>query len=398
VSGDGPVYWDPFDQHITRDPYPIYRRMREETPIYYNDQHDFYALTRHAEIDASLTNWKTFSSARGPILEVIKAGIEIPPGTLIMEDPPIHDIHRALLSRVFTPRRVSSLEPQIREFCVRSLDRLVGLESFEVMSEFANEVPMRVIGMLLGIPEADQEAVREHVDAKLRTVPGQQMKVQEGALMDTALFSDYIHWRAEHPSDDLMTDLLNAEFDDENGVRRTLTHDEILTYVSVVAGAGNETTARLLGWMIGLLERHPDQRADLVADASLLAGAIEEALRFEPTGHAVARYVTTDVDFYGQTVPAGSAITFIVASANRDERHWGSDGETFNIRRPISQHLTFGIGSHYCLGAALARLEAKVAMEEFLSRFPTWDVDWEKASLSSTSTVRGWGTLPLSVS
>jgi cytochrome P450 len=397
VSDDGAVYWDPFDQHIARDPYPIYRRMRAEAPLYYNEQHDFYALSRHAEIDAALTNWRTFSSARGPIIELIKAGIEIPPGTLIMEDPPIHDIHRALLSRVFTPRRVSSLEPQIRAFCVRSLDRLVDLDSFEVMSEFANEVPMRVIGMLLGIPEADQVAVRERVDANLRTVPGQPMKVSAEALMDGSLFSEYIHWRAEHPADDLMTDLLNAEFEDENGVRRTLTHDEILTYVSVVAGAGNETTARLLGWMIGLLDKHPDQRADLVADASLLPGAIEEALRFEPTGHAVARYVTTDVEYYGQTVPAGSAITFIVASANRDELHW-EDGETFNIRRPIAQHLTFGIGSHYCLGAALARLEAKVAMEEFLSRFPTWDVDWEKAALSSTSTVRGWGTLPLSVS
>jgi cytochrome P450 len=396
VSDDGAVYWDPFDQHIARDPYPVYRRMRAEAPLYYNDQHDFYALTRHAEIDAALTNWRTFSSARGPILEVIKAGIEIPPGTLIMEDPPIHDIHRALLSRVFTPRRMLAIEPQIREFCIRSLDRLVGLESFEVMSEFANEVPMRVIGMLLGIPEADQEAVREHVDAKLRTVPGQQMKVSEGALMDTALFSDYIHWRAEHPSDDLMTDLLNAEFEDENGVRRTLTHDEILTYVSVVAGAGNETTARLIGWLMGLLDKHPEQRADLVADASLIPGAIEEALRFEPTGHAVARYVTTDVEYYGQTVPAGSAITFIVASANRDELHW-EDGETFNIHRPIAQHLTFGIGTHYCLGAALARLEARVALEELLTRFPTWEVDWEKASLSSTSTVRGWGTLPLSV-
>jgi cytochrome P450 len=396
VSGDGAVYWDPFDQHIARDPYPVYRRLRAEAPLYYNEQHDFYALSRHAEIDAALTNWRTFSSARGPILELIKAGIEIPPGTLIMEDPPVHEIHRALLSRVFTPRRVSSLEPQIRQFCVRSLDRLVGLDSFEVMSEYANEVPMRVIGMLLGIPEADQVAVRERVDANLRTVPGQPMQVTGEALMDGSLFSDYIHWRAEHPSDDLMTELLNAEFDDENGVHRTLTHEEILTYVSVVAGAGNETTARLLGWMIGLLEKYPDQRAELVADPSLLPGAIEETLRFEPTGHAVARYVTTDVEYYGRTVPAGSAITFIVASANRDEFRW-EDGETFNIHRPIAQHLTFGIGTHYCLGAALARLEAKVAMEEFLSRFPTWQVDWEKASLSSTSTVRGWGTLPLSI-
>jgi cytochrome P450 len=396
VSGDGAVYWDPFDRDIADDPYPIYQRLRAEAPLYYNEQHDFFALSRHADIDAALTNWRTFSSARGPIIEVIKANIEIPPGTLIMEDPPVHDIHRALLARVFTPRRISSIEPAIREYCVRSLDRLVGIESFEVMSEFANEVPMRVIGMLLGIPEADQEAIREHVDAKLRTVPGQQMKVSEGALMDTEVFSDYIHWRADHPSDDLMTELLNAEFQDEHGVRRTLTHEEILTYVSVVAGAGNETTARLIGWFVGLLARHPDQRADLVADPALIPSAIEETLRFEPTGHAVARYVTTDVDYYGQTVPAGSAITFIVASANRDEQRW-ENGERFDIHRPMAQHLTLGIGTHYCLGAALARIEARVALEEFLVRFPTWEVDWDKASLSSTSTVRGWGTLPVSV-
>ncbi|HEX4015199.1 MAG TPA: cytochrome P450 [Frankiaceae bacterium] len=396
MSGDGAVYWDPFDRDIADDPYPIYQRLRAEAPLYYNEQHDFFALSRHADIDAALTNWRTFSSARGPIIEVIKANIEIPPGTLIMEDPPVHDIHRALLARVFTPRRISSIEPAIREYCVRSLDRLVGIESFEVMSEFANEVPMRVIGMLLGIPEADQEAIREHVDAKLRTVPGQQMKVSEGALMDTEVFSDYIHWRADHPSDDLMTELLNAEFQDEHGVRRTLTHEEILTYVSVVAGAGNETTARLIGWFVGLLARHPDQRADLVADPALIPSAIEETLRFEPTGHAVARYVTTDVDYYGQTVPAGSAITFIVASANRDEQRW-ENGERFDIHRPMAQHLTLGIGTHYCLGAALARIEARVALEEFLVRFPTWEVDWDKASLSSTSTVRGWGTLPVSV-
>ncbi|HEX4431615.1 MAG TPA: cytochrome P450 [Frankiaceae bacterium] len=396
MSDDGAVYWDPFDRTIADDPYPIYQRLRAEAPLYYNEEHDFYALSRHADIDPALTNWKTFSSARGPILEIIKANIEIPPGTLLMEDPPSHDIYRGLLSRVFTPRRVSALEPQIREYCIRSLKRLEGLETFEVMSEYANEVPMRVIGMLLGIPEADQDAVREHVDAKLRTVPGEQMKVSEGALMDTALFSDYIEWRAEHPSDDLMTELLNAEFEDVNGVRRTLTRDEILTYVSVLAGAGNETTARTIGWFMGLLDRHPDQRADLARDPSLIPGAIEETLRFEPTGHAVARYVTTDVEFHGQTVPAGSAITLIVASANRDERRW-KDGERFDVHRPITQHLTFGIGTHYCLGAALARLEARVALEEFLARFPTWEVDWDKASLSSTSTVRGWGTLPISV-
>jgi len=396
VSIASPVYWDPFDRDIARDPYPIYRRMRAEAPLYVNDRHDFYALTLWDDVDRGLRDWTTFSSARGPILEIIKANIEIPPGTLLMEDPPIHDIHRSLLARVFTPRRVASLEPEIREYCIRCLDRLDGVQHFDVMAEFANEVPMRVIGMLLGIPEADQSKIRERADAKLRTEPGQQMKVSKGALMDSDLFADYIDWRAEHPSEDLMTELLNAEFEDETGTTRTLTREEILTYVTVLAGAGNETTARLIGWLVALLARHPDQRTEVVQDPSLIPSTIEETLRFEPTGHAVARYVTRDVELYGRTVPAGSAMMLLVASANRDERHW-DDGERYDIQRKIGQQLTFGIGPHYCLGAALARLEGRIALAEILKRFPAWEVDWDNAALSSTSTMRGWETLPITV-
>jgi cytochrome P450 len=396
VSTASPVYWDPFDGDIARDPYPIYRRMRAEAPLYYNDRHDFYALSLWDDVDRGLRDWTTLSSSRGPILEVIKANIEIPPGTLLMEDPPIHDIHRSLLARVFTPRRVASLEPEIRDYCTRCLDRLVGAEHFDVMAEFANEVPMRVIGMLLGIPESDQPTIRERADAKLRTKPGQQMKVSKAALMDSDLFADYIDWRAEHPSEDLMTELINAVFEDETGTTRRLTREEILTYVTVLAGAGNETTARLIGWLVALLARHPDQRAEIVADPALIPNTIEETLRFEPTGHAIARYVARDVELHGRTVPAGSAMMLLVASANRDERQW-DDGERYDIHRKISQQLTFGIGPHYCLGAALARLEGRIALTEILKRFPRWEVDWDNSALSSTSTMRGWETLPISV-
>ena len=396
VETEAAVYWDPFDREIARDPYPVYRRMRAEAPLYYNDRHDFHALTRAADVERGLTDWRTFSSARGPILEVIKANIEIPPGTLLMEDPPAHDIHRKLLSRVFTPRRVGSLEHRIRDMCVRSLDRLAGERQFDVMTAFANEVPMRVIGMLLGIPEADQQTVRNRADAKLRTEPGQQMKVSESALMDVDLFADYIDWRAGHPSDDLMTELLNARFEDEHGVTRTLTRQELLTYVTVLAGAGNETTARLIGWLVSVLAEYPDQRAELLAEPQLVPNVIEETLRFEPTGHAVARYVTADVEFHGSTVPAGSVMMLIVASANRDESRW-SDPEAFDIHRRVNQLLTFGLGTHYCMGAALARLEARIALEEFLARFPSWEVDHAGAELSSTSTMRGWETLPVTV-
>jgi cytochrome P450 len=392
---DHPISWDPFDREIAADPYPIYRRMRAEAPLYYNEPHDFYVLSRADDVLRALNDWQTFSSARGPILEVIKANIEIPPGTLLMEDPPSHDIHRRLLSRLFTPRRIAEIEPQIRDLCIRCLDQLARVDHFDLMTSFANEVPMRVIGMLLGVPEADQLTVRENVDAMMRTKPGQPMKVKD-PFASIEFYADYIDWRIEHPSDDLMNELLNAEFEDENGTTRTLTREELLTYVMVLAGAGNETTARLIGWLGSLLARYPDQRAELVADPALIPNAIEETLRFEPTGHAIARYVTTDVELYGQTVPAGSTMMLMVASANRDERRW-TDGEEFDIHRKIGQNLTFGFGTHYCLGNALARLEARVALEEFLPRFPRWDVSWDEAELSSSSTMRGWETLPIVV-
>jgi cytochrome P450 len=248
---------------------------------------------------------------------------------------------------------------------------------------------MRVIGMLLGIPEQDQEAVREHVDASLRTEAGKPMTSSMDDALSGEIFSDYIEWRAEHPSDDLMTELLNAEFVDETGATRRLTREEILTYVSVIAGAGNETTTRLIGWAGKVLAEHPDQRRQLVDDPSLVPNAIEELLRFEPPAPHVARYVARDVEHYGETVSEGSIMVFLVGAANRDDRRF-PDGDRFDIRREIGQHLTFGFGTHFCLGAALARLEGRVALEEVLKRFPEWDVDWSGAKLSPTSTVRGW--------
>ncbi|MFD0689504.1 cytochrome P450 [Actinomadura fibrosa] len=391
---DTKVSWDPYDPTLYADPYPTFRRLREEAPLYYNEKHDFYALSRAADIERGLPDWQTFSSARGGILELIKSGIEIPPGTLIFEDPTIHDVHRRLLARVFTPRRVAELEPRVREYCVRTLDPLVGAGRFDLAATVGAEMPMRVIGMLLGIPEADQEVVRESADENLRTRDDGKMDFKGGAILSNEVFGDYIDWRMEHPSDDLMTELLNAEFEDEDGTRRTLTRDEVLTYVTVVAGAGNETTGRLIGWCGSLLARYPGERRRLVEDPSLIRNAIEEVLRFEPPGPAIARYVTRDVEFHGETVPGGSAMMFIVAAANRDESRF-PDPDRFDVHRRMSQQITFGLGPHYCLGAALARLEGRVALEEMLKRFPDWDVDWDAAKLAQTSTVRGWETLPL---
>jgi cytochrome P450 len=389
------ISYDPYDLELAKDPYPTYRQMRAEAPLYYNDRCDFYAISRFADINRSLPDWTTFPSGRGAILELIRSGIEIPPGTLIFEDPPIHDIHRNLLVKVFTPRRVAALEPKIREFCTRSLDPLIGTDGFDLIAHLGAEMPMRVIGMLLGIPEADLTAVRDHVDGALRTEGGKPMKRSDG-FVSGEIFAEYIDWRAEHPSDDLMTELLTTEFEDETGTRRTLTREEVMTYVTVVAGAGNETTNRLVGWAGTLLARHPDQRAELVADPSLIPAGVEEILRYEPPAHHIGRYVAKEVEFHGQTVPAGSVMLMVVASANRDEDRY-PDGDDFDIHHKVSQTLTFGFGPHYCLGAALARLEGRVALEELLTRFPAWDVDYEHAHLSQTSTVRGWESLPITL-
>ena len=394
VSAANDVYFDPYDVDLNADPYPMFRRLREEAPLYYNEEHDFYALSRFADVDDALVDYQTFSSAKGAILEIIKADIELPPGTVIFEDPPIHDIHRKLLSRMFTPRKINQLEPKIREFCARSLDPLIGTSDFDFVADLGAQMPMRVIGMLLGVPEEDQEAARDFANAQLRTEAGKPMEASMDNVASPDFFGEYIDWRAEHPSDDIMTELLNVEFEDETGTLRRLTRDELLTYLGVVSGAGNETTTRLIGWAGKVLAEHPDQRRALVEDPSLIPAAVEELLRYEPPAPHVARYVTRDIEYHGQRVPEGSVMMMLIGAANRDHRQFPPDGDVFDIRREVHQHLTFSVGTHYCLGSALARLEGRIALEEILKRFPEWDVDVDQCKLSPTSTVRGWETMP----
>ncbi len=392
------ISYDPYDVYINEDPYPTYRRLREDAPLYYNEEHEFYALSRFTDVEAGLKDWQTYISSRGGIIELIKMDMELPPGVFIFEDPPAHTAHRGLLSRVFTPRKMNALEPQIRSFCARALDPLTGADGFDFIEHLGRQMPMRVIGMLLGIPEADQEAVRDRADANLRTKAGAKMEFDEHSFDTGEMFADYIDWRKDNPSDDLMTELLNATFEDEHGVVRTLTRDEVLMYVSVIAGAGNETTTRLIGWTGKVLGDHPDQRAELVADRSLIPAAIEEILRYEPPAPHVARYVTRDVmELHEVTVPAGSTMMLLIGAANRDDRRF-VDGDRFDIHRDPLPHLSFGFGIHFCLGAALARIEGQIALEEVLARFPEWECDLDSAHLSPTSTVRGWETLPVRVS
>lgn len=392
------LYYDPWDVDLNADPYPMFRRIREDAPLYYNAEHDFYALSRFDDVNRALVDHQTFSSARGVVLEIIKAGIEIPPGLLIFEDPPVHDIHRSLLSRAFTPRKINALEPMIREFTQRCLDPLVGGDRLDFVKDLGAIMPLRVVGMLFGIPEDYQRRVQEDGEKFVRTKRGGRMTDNTDAkLADGEVFADFIDWRTTHPADDLTTELLNAEFQDENGVTRKLHRDELLMFMKVVAVAGSETTTRLIGWSGKLLSEHPDQRRRLVDDRSLLPGAIEELLRFEPPALQAARYVTRDIAFHGQTVPEGSAILTLIGAANRDERRFGETAESFDVTRVPRQHLTFGVGAHYCLGNALARIEGRIALDEIMNRFPDWEVDLDAAVFSSSSAVRGWDSMPARV-
>jgi cytochrome P450 len=289
-----------------------------------------------------------------------------------------------------------AVEDMVRDFCSHALDPLRDSDGFDFVADLGAIMPMRTIGYLLGIPEKEQQQIRDRNDKSI-TVGG--LEGGGGGVSPTifedsiAMFAEYIEWRATHPSDDLMTDLLNAEVEEHDGSRRPLERNEVLAYTAMIAGAGNETTARLIGFMGQLLGEHPDQRHELVADPSLIASAVEETLRYEPPSPVQARYVACDVELYGRTVTEGSYMLILNGSANRDEAKF-TEPDRFDIHRK-GGHLSFGQGLHFCLGSALARLEARVAMEEVLKRWSDWEVDYDNASRARTSSVRGWAQLPV---
>jgi cytochrome P450 len=387
------LYYDPFDFDIDDNPYPIWRRLRDEAPLYRNEKYNFYALSRYEDVARELHNWDTYRSGKGSTIDIIMSGIEVPPGVILFEDPPLHDIHRRVLSKVFTPRRMEAIEPLVRQYCVRALDALADASTFDLITDFGALIPMRTIGYLLGIPEQGQQEIRDNTDASIGLKEGNFQSVSADSFENAyQLFAEYIEWRAEHPSDDLMTQLLNAEVE-ENGELRPLTRVEVLTYTSMIAGAGNETTTRLIGFIGQLLAQHPEQRRELVEDFSLIPQAIEEVLRYESPSPVQARTVARETEVHGQTIVEGSIMLLLNGSANRDERHY-PNGESFDIHRTGS-HLSFGQGLHFCLGSSLARMQARVALEEMLRRWPEWNIDFDNAAMAHTSSVRGWGRLPI---
>ena len=387
------VHWDPWEEEIYESPFDVYRQLRDEAPLYHNPEHGFYAISRYEDAERMLQDRVTFSSAQGTVLDTMLKQAPIPPGLFIWEDPPQHTFHRTRLARVFTKLSVSKLETEVREFCSKTVDDLVGRKSFDLVADLAREVPMRVMGLLLGIPESDQPMLRDHFIESMHRPKG----TDPDRTYVNGAFSSYIDWREKHPADDLMTRLLLTEFEDETGTMRRLGRDELVTYINLIAAAGNDTTGLLIGWIGKLLSDHPDQRAAIAADFTLIPNAIEEVLRCEPPAYAFGRTVTADADFHGETVPEGAILMCIPGAANRDERQFGSDAEQFDIYRKAERHISFGYGIHFCLGANLARLEGRLVVEELMQRMPNWHVDEDNAQLVRGGPTRGYEQLPVIV-
>lgn len=404
--------YDPYDPVIDLDPYETWRRLRDEAPLYRNDRLGFYALSRYDDVLPALSDWRTYSSRRGTLLELIDPlAPEVdgdPEGApMIFTDPPYHDLLRGLVSRSFTPRRIGALEQTVRDLCRDGFDAVAGGAGFDYVDDVTGPIPAMVIGELLGVPAEDQRELGRwtdqlmHYDPDLETgdeILGmrQQNPVKlEGASNLWRYLEAAVDERTARPGDDMISSLITAEITLEDGTRRRLTRAEVTSFFLLLFTAGSETTARLLGWTAVLLARHPDQRARLVEDRSLVPNAVEELLRYEAPSPIQARWVTRDVELHGQVVPRGSKMALLNAAANRDERHF-PDPDRFDVGRAIDRHLSFGYGGHFCLGAALARLEGRVVLEETLDRFPAWEVDEEQVGFVRTTTVRGPAQVPFS--
>ena len=398
------LYYDPYDYTIDADPYPIWKRMRDEAPVYHNEKLDFYALTRYDDVLDGLLATDTFVSSHGILLEIITDepyGIPM----MIMMDPPDHTKLRKLVARAFTPRRITDLEARIVKLCHDFLDTVEGEDEFDYIERFAGVLPPTVILQLVGYPEGHARAFKEMQDQSLHvdegstaTANARRDLVNENGEIDNEAFAiipELMEMRRKDPQDDLLTGLVHAEIE-EDGKTRTLTLEEILAFVQLISGAGTETVARLLGFAAVTLHRFPDQRQLLLDDPSLLSNAVEELMRFEAPSPTQSRWVARDVELHGVTIPRGAKLSLLNGSADRDERHF-PDPDVFDVRRDIDRHLAFGYGAHFCIGAALARLETRVALAETLKRYPTWDVDESRLEFVHTATVRGYASVPMKV-
>jgi cytochrome P450 len=387
------VEMNPFSHEFQEDPYPVYRRLRDEAPCYHNPDLDFYALTRYADVLEASQQPKLFSSAEGTQLERLDTQALLP--MMIFMDPPEHDVHRRLVSRAFTPRSVSALEPFVRRTAIGYLEPLREKGGGDFVEEFSALLPMDVIMELIGIPGADRNWLRRHMDASLERTE-EPPYIGADAVEAMVVVQDYLRKlladKRRTPDDTLMGMLCRAEID-EGGETVRLSDEEVLGFCSLIAMAGTETLTKLLANAAVLFHRFPDQWAKLRSDRAAAPAAVEETLRYWAPSQYQGRVVTDDVELHGTVVPKGSRVLLVTGSANRDEREY-EDADRFDIERKAHLPVGFGHGVHFCLGAALARLEGRVGLEEFPAFFPSYEVDEAKTRRVHQSNVHGFARVP----
>jgi cytochrome P450 len=390
------VEYDPYAYRVHEDPYPIYRALRDQAPAYRNEALGFWALSRHADVLAAFKDVETFSSRHGVSLDrdAFHENARATMSFLAM-DPPRHTRMRALVSRGFTPRRVAELEPRIRAIAREHLEACAGRGGCDFIADFAGKLPMDVISELLGVPAADRATLREWADLVVHREEGvRELPPAAGAaaLRMVQYFGGMVAERRRSPRDDLTGALLAAEIEGDR-----LSERDVIGFLFLMIIAGNETTTKLLGNAVYWLSRNPAERERVRRDPALIPLWVEETLRYDNSTQALARLVARDVELHGEKLRAGDKVVLLIGSANRDERAF-PDPDRFDVRRNTRNSLAFGQGTHFCLGASLARLEGRVALEELERRFPGWELPASGRVRVHSVNVRGFAKLPLRLS
>jgi cytochrome P450 len=394
-----PVEFDPFSDEFFDDPYELYGRLRDEAPVYYSERHGFYALSRFTDVLAAHRDWEGFSSAHGVELFLLSKDPEEVAGyrNIIMMDPPEHDRFRALVSRVFTPRAVTALEPMIREVICSFLDRFNDAEEFDAVADFAAPFPVEVISRMLGVPEGDRQQIRRQIDVGLHRETGQTAPSPENmrAVLENGIyFHELTVDKRKDPGDDMLSRLTQVTVDRGDGMETGLDDVEITGFASLLGGAGAETVTKLVGNAVMLFWQHPDQWQSVVDDHEKIPRAVDEILRYWPPSQYQGRFSHEERAFEGGTIPAGFPVLLITGAATRDPRAFERPDE-FDIERQPGITIGFGHGVHSCLGAALARMESRIAIEELVARWRRLEVDEPGLRRVQMANVAGYSNVPV---
>ena len=402
--GDYELVLDPYDYDFHEDPYPYYRRLRHEAPLYRNEELKFWALSRHHDVLQGFRNSTTLSNRDGVSLDPVSRGPHASKTmSFLAMDDPAHLRLRTLVSKGFTPRRIRELEPRVTELAVRHLDTMLeraasgpaGSVTVDFVAEFAGKLPMDVISELMGVPLADRDAIRAMADGVMHREDGVKdvpASAVEASINLIVYYQQMIAERRKKPSDDLTSALLEAEIDGDR-----LTDEEILGFMFLMVIAGNETTTKLLANAAFWGHKNPDQLAPVYADLSRVPLWVEETLRYDTSSQILARTLSGDLTLYDTTIPAGDVLLLLPGSAHRDERVFDNPDDYLIGREIGAKLLSFGSGAHFCLGAHLARMEARVALTELFKRIRGYQVDEDNAVRVHSSNVRGFAHLPITL-